>query len=171
MSLHRRLLLGLPVAIMALVKTRLALSALLAPDPQAADLDDQLNALPAFLDTLLPADESPSASQLGIDKAMIVRAQTQAAFLQLLRQGCRWLDDEARFAGATDFTALPEVRRGAIVASAARMAHGTPQRAFFEKTRAQAFNLFYAHPTVWRSLGYDGPPQPGGFIDHARPPA
>ncbi|WP_438970777.1 hypothetical protein, partial [Methylophaga sp.] len=56
---------------------------------------DSLTALPRFLDTLLPEDVSPSATQLGIDKDLLQHAQTVDNYPQLLQIGCQWLDQHA----------------------------------------------------------------------------
>jgi Gluconate 2-dehydrogenase subunit 3 len=43
-------------------------------------------------------------------------------------------------------------------------------RRFFAQFRYLTMRLFYADPKVWKSLSYDGPPQPKGFLDYSEPP-
>ncbi len=127
--------------------------------------------LAAFLDTLLPADRwSPSATQLGIGARLIEMVMKDPPRRRGMEQGFRWLDGAARRLGAQDFAALPEDRREALVALMAAAAPGSPQRSFFETTRSDAFFHYYAREEAWSGLGYDGPPQPAGFPDHAGPP-
>jgi len=127
-------------------------------------------AFAAFLDTLLPADSTPSASQLDVDKALLERADRQVSLGRLIRAGCGWLDAEARKRGGETFAALSEVDRAQIVATAERSATGSLPAAFFAVTQRLAFQAYYAHPRAWVGLGFAGPPQPVGFPDHNQPP-
>ena len=161
---NRRNFLGLSLAATLVVGIRGAFGAVVGPGA------DQLKALPAFLDTLIPADESPSATGVGIDRALLRKAATSRMLGALVRLGCRWLDHEARRLGAVDFTGLDQVRRDQIVARAAAARRGTVVRAFFDTVRRDALALYYADARSWPSLGYDGPPQPAGFPDHTEPP-
>ena len=43
-------------------------------------------------------------------------------------------------------------------------------RSFFQQFRYLTMRLFYSDPKVWKSLSYDGPPQPKGFMDYSEPP-
>jgi hypothetical protein len=128
-----------------------------------------LAALPLWLDTLLPADETPSATQLGIGVESILREQG-GGVLRPLQLGCAWLDAEARRLGAADFKAMDVAGREQVAANAVASPARTVQRAFFELTQRIAFAQYYARPESWRGLGYGGPPQPTGYPDHDKPP-
>jgi len=41
---------------------------------------------------------------------------------------------------------------------------------FFKNCRNKTIRLFYSHPYSWKKLGYNGPPQPIGFMDYYLPP-
>lgn len=69
------------------------------------------------------------------------------------------------------FAALDEPGREAVVARAAEAPEGSDPRRFFEQTRIVAFFYYYSDAASWPALGYDGPPQPAGFMDYAEPPA
>lgn len=132
---------------------------------------DPLGALAPFLDTVLPADEiGPSATDLGVDRRFHALARRRPDLHRLLELACGWLDAEARRAGAADFAALAEAERDAIVARAEGAPPGTPPRALFDTIRPDAFRLYYSDSRSWGGLGYAGPPQPEGFLDHDRPP-
>jgi hypothetical protein len=126
--------------------------------------------LRAYLDTLIPGDETPSASQVGVVEKLLARAAADAEFGRLLDAGCLRLDQLARHRGAEDFAALSEADREAIVGQAADGDAGLDLIVFFGETRAEAFQHYYAHPASWVGLDYPGPPQPAGFLDHADPP-
>jgi hypothetical protein len=128
-----------------------------------AAASDPLGSLGPWLDTLIPADESPGATAFGVAEALIAQARTETGALAFLEAGCRWLDSEAQRRGAANFAALDEPARDAIAHATAFAAAGTAQRQFFDLTWRSATAYYYAHPEAWRSLDYDGPPQPRGF--------
>ncbi len=129
-----------------------------------------LSALPAFLDTLIPEDISPSASQLNVGPDLIDRARRESAFERLLILGCTWLNEQSYKQGKQIFENLDEASRIAIVKTAEQSADRSIPRVFFKAVQYYAFEIYYAHPETWVSLGYTGPPQPVGFPDYAKPP-
>ena len=125
----------------------------------------------AYVDVLVPADETPSATALGIDKELLVVASGRNDYQRLLRWGVEWLNRQARAQYGRDFQALNEESRDGIVREAAAARADTLPRAFFERTRADVFYHYYARPEAWRGIAsYRGPPQPVGFLDYAGPP-
>ncbi len=164
---NRRRFLGLTLAAGIIAHVRGLLASMVKPSAPGVPA---FAALAPYLDTLIPADESPAASALGVDRRLIDKAAGDAGYRRLLAQGCRWLDRAARKLGAADFAALPEGGREAVVALFAAARRGSRPRIFFETTRSDAFFHYYARPESWAGLGYDGPPQPVGFPDHAAPP-
>jgi hypothetical protein len=143
---------------------------------EAADLGEGSDGsgnrtLTAYLDTLIPNDElGPGALELGVGRRIIAGAQKNQPFRAFLEQGCRWLDDEAKKRGAESFADLSEDDRNGVVALAAAAEPNTSPQRFFRTTRRAAFVLYYAEPRAWAAIGYDGPPQPEGFMDYAAPP-
>jgi len=125
--------------------------------------------LGAWLDTLIPADETPSATQLGVDRMMLAVERRDPDYRIVLDFGRKWLDKQARAQGAADFAALDATDRGAIAARAAA-AGDSPEYYFFLSTRDEAFAFYYQQPESWPGLGYGGPPQPLGYMDYMRKP-
>ena len=41
---------------------------------------------------------------------------------------------------------------------------------FFNQFKYLAMRIYYQDQGVWKSLGYNGPPQPKGFMDYTEPP-
>lgn len=101
-----------------------------------------LQSLPAFLDTLLPEDNSPSATQLGVDLRLVAMTRGRRK-RRLLLKGCLWLDLQAGQRYGRKFHELDAAGREAIVASAATAAQDALQRTFFMVFRADAFGLYY----------------------------
>lgn len=135
-----------------------------APTPSAGDT------LGAWLDTLIPADETPNATQLGVDKLLIAAARSDGDYLALLTFGRIWLDLQARQHGVSGFAALDANAREAVAARAAGSRPGSTQRRFFDATLQDALTYYYQQPASWPGLGYTGPPQPLGYMDYTRAP-
>jgi hypothetical protein len=124
-----------------------------------------------WLDILIPADETPSASQLGVDEALLEKGQADTEYREVLVRGVAWLDRQARERGSSDFLSLAEADRFTIASRAASAGTDTLEGIFFAITRADAFIDYYARPEGWRGLsGYHGPPQPLGYMDFYRSP-
>jgi hypothetical protein len=127
--------------------------------------------LRAYVDVLIPADETPGASALGVDKQLLVMAKGQWTYQRLLDLGLDWLNSQARARYGRNFTELDERNREAVVGQAAAAGYNTLPRVFFERTRADAFFHYYGRPEGWRGIAqYRGPPQPLGFLDYTQPP-
>jgi hypothetical protein len=163
--LRRRFLQAL-IWLVPLWSSRVNATGLIAP---AAD-PKPLSALPPFLDTLLPADTTPSASQLEVDKAIEAVAKRQSPLAELLSLGCTWLDNQARQRGGENFATLEEATREQLVAQAEASPPGSLPATFFQVSLALAYRHYYARRESWIGLGFSGPPQPIGFPDHAQPP-
>lgn len=128
----------------------------------------------AFIDTLIPEDEmSKSASALGVDTAILEFAETNEAYKLLILQGCEWLNAAAKYEGNKSgrFSEQPESARIKILEVAENAGKGKAGPARFLKTiLTHANDIYYSRPEVWKTLGYNGPPQPNGFADFARQP-
>lgn len=126
--------------------------------------------LTAFIDTLMPADDTPAASALGIDLALQARAENDRRYRSLLQNGCAWLDEIAQRAYGAGFSELPEHQRVRVLEFIEQLAPRSPARVFFRRLQADLFELYYSHPESWPGLGIDRPPQPHGYGDYDRPP-
>lgn len=127
--------------------------------------------LRAYVEVLIPADETPSGTALGVDKQLRVVAKGQRDYERLLDLGLAWLNRQARSNYGRNFPELDESGREAVVARAAAADYMTLPRVFFERTRADAFFHYYGRPESWRGMRhYRGPPQPLGFMDYTQAP-
>ncbi len=122
--------------------------------------------LGAFLDTLIPSDETPGASQLGIAEKLLTGISRDRNYRRTIREGCAWLNRKAKKYGAPDFAGLREQQKEEIVAEAETGPAGSLHRLFFEKLRSEAFSCYYACPETWKTLTYQGPPQPDGYPEY-----
>ncbi|NKB56674.1 MAG: hypothetical protein GKS00_10085 [Alphaproteobacteria bacterium] len=167
MKLGRRLFLGLGAGSAVFAWVRGAAAAVIGPSGASAY---PLTAFPHFLDTLIPRDETGSATDFGIDRRIIDKASRSKRYMRLLRSGCQWLDLEARKVGGGGFAGLDPATQEAIVTRAAEARPRSLPRVFFDVARSDAMRAYYANPASWKTLGYKGPPQPEGFMDHAEAP-
>jgi hypothetical protein len=125
----------------------------------------------AFLDTLIPADETPSASQLGLETSLIHHAQSIENYMALLTMGCQWLDQQSQASHHVFFWQLAESLRQPIVGLAETSPTGSIPKQLFDHVKSDLFHFYYSHPTILPSLGLLGAPQPFGYLDYAGPPA
>ena len=119
---------------------------------------------------MIPEDISPSASQLKVAPDLIRKAKQETGFERLLILGSEWLNKQSQDQRQQQFENLDEATRIAIVKTAEQSAERSLPRVFFSAVQHYAFEIYYAHPETWVSLGYAGPPQPVGFPDYAKPP-
>jgi len=126
--------------------------------------------LSAFLDTLMPADETPSATSLRVDAALLEMAQTDTRYRRLLRYGCLWLDRTAQREHESAFAVLTERQRTLIVERLEQQAPDSIAGAFFRHVRSDLFEFYYSHPLSRAGLGMDRPPQPQGYPGYHEPP-
>jgi hypothetical protein len=140
------------------------------PTAAGATAGAPMDAFAPWLDTLIPADETPSATALGVDRAILAWARGQPRPTRLLEDGCAWLDAVVRSNGAASFRRIPATAQEAVARVAAAAEAGSLPRVFFDRTWDLAIYFYYAHPETWAALGYAGPPQPGGFPDADKAP-
>lgn len=139
-----------------------ALSAL----PGSVSAAEPPSALGPFLDVLIPGDETPSATQAGMDRTIGSIKQLAPYVIK----GCEWLDNEARRKGGREFATLNEVAQIQIVRQAENSPATSLPRLFFELMLDLCYQIYYTHEEAWAGIGYTGPPQPLGFMDFAAPP-
>ena len=130
----------------------------------------RLKSLPVFLDTLIPADSTPSATELGLDQALLRHAANIENYTRLLELGCEWLDNTSMNLHGAPFDDAKPSQREAIVTLAESSAGNAIPKIFFERVRFDLFGLYYASPESWDGLGISSPPQPKGYLDFIKPP-
>lgn len=135
-----------------------------------ANEHDPFRALAPYLDTLIPEDQTPSATQLGVDRDLLAHVEGKRLLRALLLEGCRYLDKVAQTRGVNSFAELDEGAREDIVRLTAEASSDRISGFFFNFVRDLAFNAYYAHPESWAGLGIDSPPQPLGYPGYAHAP-
>ncbi len=167
-NLTRRHLIRWLVALAAYVPASVLLA---APTGTPVRKKASIRALGPFLDTLLPQDSTPSATQLDVDKHIVTRMRGHNRLAKIVVLGCTWLDQQACEQGAEEFALLEAARQERIVTTAEASPPRKLPRIFFATTRRLAFRHYYAQPASWPGMRYAGPPQPIGYPDHADPPS
>jgi hypothetical protein len=143
------------------------LLAQLRGQPAAPDLHA---AMVAYADVILPADQTPSASQLGSHRQILERAARDQRFRSILEHAVARLDTQCRLRFGRGFLQASAMQRHALVEEIAARPLDDLHGWFFHATRAELFQHYYAHPASWSGLGIDAPPQPVGYPDAMDPP-
>lgn len=125
--------------------------------------------LSRYIDLFIPADESPGALDLKLDASIINKARSNSEYAWLMRQGCAWLEQEAQSVFRVAFLGLPEDRQIILIEHLSSQKRGSAGFRFFRTLREDLFGEFYSRPESWISLGFNGPPQPLGFMNQALP--
>lgn len=145
-------------------------SVLLSSMAEAQEVTLSIRALGPYLDTLIPKDSTPGATELGVDKFIFRIMESNDEFGRLVAFGCQWLDRQAQQIKASEFALTDVENRNQIVLKAEQSTPDSLPNLFFQQTRFLAFQHYYAQTESWVGLNYDGPPQPSGFRDFASPP-
>ncbi|MDS4014294.1 MAG: gluconate 2-dehydrogenase subunit 3 family protein [Candidatus Accumulibacter sp.] len=123
------------------------------------------DALAAFVDTLVPADEfGPSASAVGVHLTLTRKAMDEPELRQLLVNGFRWIDGQTN----RGFAALNAESKNSFLQRMSEMPGDSLPRALFDQLRDHCFAAYYANSLAWRGLAIDRPPQPAGYPDYIR---
>ena len=130
---------------------------------------EEKKTLSSYLDTLIPEDLMPSATQAGVPELIWDLANKTKDYKKLLKDGCNWLDWEAQEKEGKHYYSLDEEARRVIVEMALSSKKGSLPNVFFNRTRYDAYFFYYGNPMTWKGLGYHGPPQPSGFPDYDLP--
>jgi hypothetical protein len=131
--------------------------------------DEQLT-LQAFLDTLIPADDTPGAIDLNVHARILAQVTRNTRYRRLVHAGCRTLDNLALSKNGRPFRELGLAKRNAVVHALVKL-EGAERYGFFDSTQRRAFSSYYSDSRSWPGVCYPGPPQPRGFTDYTQPPA
>ena len=124
----------------------------------------------AVLDTLIPRDITPSATDLGVDKAILQGPGAQIAYRGKTVAGLLWCDEQARAMFGRGFVELGTIDRDAVLQAALVVPANSMPQLFVLSLRDAAFLHYYAHPDAWKGLAYEGPPQPQGYPSYHKVP-
>ena len=159
--MQRRNVLALLGALL-LGSSRMLRRALAAPASQETS-----TSLAAVVDTLFPGgDGLPAASSFGLHERLLAMTDLQSS----IREGLAWLDRAAASRGATDFVALDEASRLAMLDATFRSSDDGI-RPFVLALRHHIGTAYYAEPAIKKAFAYTGPPQPEGFADFQERPS
>jgi hypothetical protein len=126
--------------------------------------------LPTFLDTLIPADESPSATDLQVDKKLLEKIAQDPAYKKLVDYECLWLEQKANSQYQRSFWQLDTQQRDAIVTLLASKRPSSIAYQIFFRVQRDVFAFYYSDQASWHGLTLRQPPQPEGYADYDRPP-
>jgi len=119
------------------------------------------------VDHMLPGGELPGAQTLGI--ARRIASTPDPDLKRSFARGVAWLDARTHENGGSNFLALDQARKEAVL-QAALASHADGAGDFVRELRNLAFTRYYTHPTIMAAFAYSGPPQPAGFPDFQEAP-
>lgn len=122
------------------------------------------------VDLMVPRDETPGAVDLGIDQRVIQELESNRSLAKAYAWALLDLDREAALMHRDNFLALDAATQERLLQGLADAPRSTSGRRIVLKLREDTMRYYYARPEVWPSLGFDGPPQPRGFLDYTEPP-
>jgi hypothetical protein len=128
----------------------------------------QTRTLVAFIDALIPADITPSASQLKLHQTLLLYAKEIKNYPELIQLGCQWLDNQADLINQQPFLRLSVEQQNLIIKKAANSVELSIPAQFFSHIRQDLFRFYYANPASWSGLDIS-PPQPTGYLSYFRP--
>lgn len=127
-------------------------------------------ALTAYINMLIPADDFPGALDLGIHHKVSKSARQNRYLRKRIKKGASWLNRQANNRYKKPFHHLATEQQEQIVDLSEKAPNGSAEFKFYLSVRNEAFHWFYADARSWKFLCYDGPPQPKGFMDYEHSP-
>jgi hypothetical protein len=122
--------------------------------------------LVVYLDCLIPADDTPSAVELGIDKRLLSLTEQYPKFTPLLKQGLEWLESQAQYSFHQAVTTLTIEQVNTLITLAAQAPFESLPHQFFLQTRHQSMQWYYADPRSRIGSIWEKSPQPEGFMNY-----
>ena len=123
-----------------------------------------------IVDLLVPRDETPGALDLGVHRLVISELSDNRTRAKGFAEALLDLDRHALAEHGAEFLELNATLQETLLLTLAAAPRRTPGGRFIRLLRYDTMRHYYARPEVWPSLGFDGPPQPRGFIDYTQPP-
>lgn len=123
-----------------------------------------------MVDLFVPRDETPGAVDLGVQQSIFKTLEGDRTRAKIYAEALLNLDRDARAKHGADFLALDAARQESLLEALSQTPQTTPGGYFIRLLRRDTMRFYYARPEVWPSLGFDGPPQPRGFLDYTDPP-
>lgn len=115
-----------------------------------------------FLNILIPADETPSVVELGIDQKLFSLPEIK----ELLKHGIAWLETQSQHTFKQAFVNLKSEQIETILTLAEQAPFESLPYQFFAQVRYHAMQFYYADPRSRIGLVWEQLPQPNGFMDY-----
>jgi len=137
---------------------------------QARPIADIEAGMRALVDTIVPADESPGAVALGVDRMLFSRIRKNANYLKVITETFDALDKMAVQQSDLSFAKLDLAQRSSIISRVLNSRKQFPEASRqIGALRTQVLTEFYASGLAFTMLDYH-PPSQGGYPDYARIP-
>jgi len=112
----------------------------------------------------------PGATGSGIHERVLKIISERNDPGRIFDHGMDYIERQSLNIYGKSFYMLDEEGRRSIIMKLITDSHPkSPQVFFFTKYREIVIVSYYTSKKVWKGLGYNGPPQPKGFMDYYRP--
>ena len=129
--------------------------------------------LDAFVDSVIPRDETPGALDAGVADAVLATIQSQPEVARLLETGLEALERASRAHCGRLFASASTEDRQALLRALAEGREppgwgpeGPPVGPFWNVARGLVVRLFYGSPAGWAEVGFPGPSVDRGGYRH-----
>lgn len=124
--------------------------------------EHQAETVAAITTQIIPTDEDPGAHEAGVTQYIDTLCAGSEGRQWLYTEGIRTLDELSadRFGSGKAFVDLTLEQQIELLLA-------MEETDFFRMVRADTFEGFYTNPISWGFIGYEGPPQFGGYRDYA----
>ena len=144
----------------------LGLSAVLPGASSAAPSESVLFMnMDALTDAIMPGAEG-----LGIHRKVRESVSKRAETARICAAGLEAIEKYSMNRYGKSFHALNSPEKETVLRWMDEMPVKKLEGFFFRKFRMMVLALYYTSPEAWKTLRYNGPPQPNGFMDYHLPP-
>lgn len=118
-----------------------------------------------YIDLLIPEDITPGALLMGIDQKIFNKAAEKLYYRQSLRAGLMHINQLAEKINHRPFYALNTSQANDILMLCEKMDKLSAGRILFDALRNDTMSYYYANRKNWKTMCFQGPPQPAGFLN------
>jgi len=124
----------------------------------------------ALIDTFIPADETPGAIDLGLERPLLKQLRSNPKYFGEIVQMLESLNARSEAQYGEEFEAATLAQRTVVVSDALRPGRQSDDISrIISSMRARSLTAFYSSDAAFKMLDYH-PPSQGGYPDYARPP-
>ena len=137
------------------------------PAPSFASFSDEstLKTMEALTEAIMPGVKS-----FNINEKIITYLNSRYHTARLFTAGLKAIEKYSEKKYGKSFYSLQSEEKDAVLKWMSSLPVERWERTFFIDYRQVVLERYYTSPEAWKTLNYNGPPQPKGFMDYHLPP-